>query len=135
MNGPQAYSKLMSTLQAQGCTPSRQILYLFSGGYMPGMQLLQSVGAALFSSFYLVDIWIGSNSGVQNFYKGLADGHAANITYVYTEFAANNDEVRDYIAKKVGPQRAILVGGTTMKDHMSTNTMAVTQLSRWQAFC
>ena len=130
VNGPHAYGSLMSTLKLQGCAPSRQILYLFSGGYWPGMQLLINTGPAQFSSIYLVDIWIGPDSGVSRFYKALADGHAANITYVYTKFGANNDAARDYIAKKVGSQRAILVEGHGMPVHMSTNIEAVTRLSR-----
>ena len=46
VNGTQAYRALMSTLKAQSLTPSEQILYLFSGGYRPGMDLLPSGGPA-----------------------------------------------------------------------------------------
>jgi hypothetical protein len=129
VNGPHAYRSLMSTLQAQGLTPSRQILYLFSGGYWPGMNLLTSSGPALFSSIYLVDIWMGvtqkSGSSVPDFFKALADGYAANITYVYTTFGANNEKARKYIANKVGPLRATLVEGKGMEVHLGTNTVAV----------
>jgi hypothetical protein len=134
VNGTQAYRSLMSTLQAQGRTPSQQILYLFSGGYRPGMDLLTSGGPALFSSIYLVDIWMGvterSGSWVPDFYKALVNGNAAKITYVYTTFGANNATARDYIANKVGPPRAILVKGQGMPVHMGTNTEAVARLSR-----
>jgi hypothetical protein len=133
VNGSQAYRALMSTLKDQSLTPSDQILYLFSGGYRPGMDLLPSGGPGLFSSIYLVDIWMGVNtktksSAVPDFYKALADGNAAKITYVFTTFGANNDKARDYIANKVGSSRAILVKGGGMDVHMSTNTVAVKML-------
>jgi hypothetical protein len=132
VNGSQAYRSLMSTLKAQSLTPSEQILYLFSGGYRPGMDLLPSGGPALFSSIYLVDIWMGvtkkAGSVVPDFYKALVDGNAAKITYVYTTFGANNDKARDYIAKKLGSSKAILVKGGGMDVHMSTNTVAVKTL-------
>ncbi len=129
VNGTQAYSALMGTLQKQSLTASDQILYLFSGGYRPGMQLLPSSGPATFSSIFLVDIWMGVNkktksTAVPDFYEALVDGNAAKITYVYTSFGANNDAARDYIANKLGSSKAILV----KTGHMSTNTVAVKML-------
>jgi len=122
VNGTLAYSSLMSTLQAQGGIPNQQILYLFSGGYRPGMTLLNSRGAGLFSSIYLVDIWMGSDV-IGNYYKSLVDANAAKITYISTKNGASNDKVRAYIANKVGP-RAIWFEG----QHMQTNTKAVALL-------
>ena len=124
VNGPHSYRSLMKTVEAQGLTPSRQILYLFSGGYGPGMGVLAGAGPALFSSIYLVDIWMGGSS-VADFYKTLVDANAAKITYVHTKFGANNEKARDYIASKLGSQRAILVEGKGMDVHMGTNTVAV----------
>jgi hypothetical protein len=129
VNGTQAYRALMGKLQTQSLTASDQILYLFSGGYRPGMDLLPSSGPATFSSIYLVDIWMGVNkktksTAVPDFYEALVDGNAGKITYVYTSFGANNDAARDYIANKLGPSKAIFV--TT--GHMSTNTVAVKML-------
>jgi hypothetical protein len=136
VDGNKAYDSLMSTVQAQGLTPSQQILYLFSGGYRPGMGLLTSKSPDLFSSIYLVDIWMGvtkkSHSIVPDFYKALVNKIPAKITYVYTSFGANNDAARDYIANKLGPQRATLVEGQEgekgMQVHMRTNTAAVGML-------
>jgi len=133
VNGTQAYRSLMETLKANGLIPSRQILYLFLGGYKPGMNLLTSSDPNLFSSIYLVDIWMGEGkdhrSTVPNFYKALADKNAAKLTYVYTNFGANNDGARDYIAKKVGRAKATLVHGgkneSGMQTHMRTNTVAI----------
>src|SRR5512135_421106 len=124
VNGPHAYRALMSTLKTQGLTPSQQILYLFSGGYAPGKDLLAGGGPSLFSAIFLVDIWMGG-SVVPDFYMALADANAAKMTYVYTLFGATNGKARDYIAKKLGPQRATLVPGKGMDVHMSTNTVAV----------
>jgi hypothetical protein len=133
VNGTQAYRSLTETLKAKGLTPSRQILYLFSGGYKPGISLLTSGDPNLFSSIYLVDIWMGEGKDhratVPNFYKALANKNAAKLTYVYTEFGANNDGARDYIAKKVGRAKATLVHGgkneSGMQTHMRTNAVAI----------
>jgi hypothetical protein len=129
VNGAHAYRALAGTLKEKGLSPSRQILYLFSGGYRPGMDLLPGEGAAIFSSIYLVDIWMGvtrkAGSVVPDFYEKLADANASKITYVYTAFGANNDDARDYIAKKA---RGIRVDGSGMSAHMSTNSVAVANL-------
>ena len=68
-----------------------------------------------------------SGSTVPDFYKALADGNAAKITYVYTAFGANNERARDYIANKVGP-RATFVKGGGMPVHMGTHTVAVNSI-------
>ncbi len=124
--GKHSYDVLMKALKAKSLSPSSQVLYLFSGGYRPGMDLLPGQGASLFSSIYLVDIWMGG-SVVPKFYMALADANAPKITYVYTNFGATNEKARDYIAKKVAP-RATLVEGKGMQTHMSTNTVAVGKL-------
>jgi hypothetical protein len=136
VDGNDAYDALMKRLETEQLSPSRQILYLFSGGYRPGKALLQSKGTDPFTSIFLVDIWMGitkkSHSTIPDFYKHLVNKHSEMITYVYTSFGANNDEARDYIASKLGPQRAKLVQGQTgqngMDTHMSTNTLAVSLL-------
>jgi hypothetical protein len=133
VDGNKSYDSLVSTLSAQSLSPSQQILYLFSGGYKPGMGLLGSKGSDLFSSIYLVDIWMGvtkkSHSIVPDFYKALVDKIPAKITYVFTSFGANNDAARDYIANRLGSQRATLVKGQKgeegMQTHMRTNSVAV----------
>ena len=127
VNGLHSYRSLMTILKAQGLTPSKQILYLFSGGYGPGMDLLPGGGPAPFSSIYLVDIWMGGPP-VPDFYKALVNANVAKITYVYTTFGANNEKARDYIANKVGSRRAIFVEGKGMDAHMGTNTVAVRTL-------
>jgi hypothetical protein len=125
VNGLNSYRSLMTIVKAQGLTPSKQILYLFSGGYRPGMDLLAGRGPSLFSSIYLVDIWMGDSS-VSKFYKALADANMAKITYVYTTFGADNQKARDYIANNVG--KSTFVAGKGSDAHMSTNTVAVRNL-------
>jgi len=136
VDGDKAYDALMSTVKAQGLTPSQQILYLFSGGYKPGMGLLGHKDPNLFAAIFLVDIWMGvtqqSGSKVPDFYKALVNSNTALITYVYTSFGANNEAARDYIANKLGAQKATLVRGQNreegMQTHMRTNTIAISKL-------
>jgi hypothetical protein len=130
VNGTLAYGALMKTVADKGLKPARKVLYLFSGGYRPGIDVLTTSGASVFSSIYLVDIWMGG-ARLGTFYTTLADHNAPKMTYVYTMFGANNKVARDYIAKKVVP-RATLVqslaheGG--MDTHMRTNVIAVNTL-------
>jgi hypothetical protein len=127
VNGDDSYRTLKSTLEEKGLTPSTQILYLFSGGWRPGVNVLRAGGRTLFSSIYLVDIWMGvskhSGSTSPDFYKALAKEYGPKITYVYTTFGANNSAARDYIASKAA--NAVLVEGSGMSIHMSTNTATV----------
>lgn len=126
-----SYKKLLDTLQKNGLQAPSQILYLFSGGWRPGMPILRSAGATTFSSIYLVDIWM-DDTGVASFYKALADKEAGRLTYIYTRGGAENEDARDYIAKKLGATKATLVDYKTGVDksvtHMSTNSVAVGML-------
>jgi len=127
VDGVKAYEALMNTVSDKNLTPSQQILYLFSGGWKPGRALLQGKGDALFSSIFLVDIWMG-NATSSDFYRQLASTKAQKITYAYTSFGANNDDTRDYIASQVGSTRAVQVPGGGMATHMKTNKVAVGML-------
>jgi hypothetical protein len=137
VDGNLAYHFLTKTLESQSLKPSSQILYLFSGGYNPGMQLISTKSAHAFEEILLVDIWMGGKpkqptDAVPNFYKSLANGNSGKTSYYYTEFGANNPPVRDYIAKKLGPGRSMLVkkqgSESPMDTHMRTNTFAVADL-------
>jgi len=130
VNGALAYGALLKTVTDKGLKPSSQILYLFSGGYKPGIEVLSSSGAAVFSSIYLVDIWMGG-SRLGSFYKALADQNASKITYVYTMFGANNKVARDHIAKKAGVRATLvqsLPNESGLDTHMRTNVIAVKSL-------
>lgn len=138
VNGAHAYRDLMKAIKDnKAVTPSKQILYLFSGGYGPGRDLLGSdrFNSKLFTSIYLVDIWMGwgekedpkVESSTATYYEKLADTDSGKMIYVYTKGGAVNDHARDYIAKKVGA-KATFVKGSGMDDHMGTNTTAVRML-------
>ena len=92
---------------------------------------MKNRAAATFSSIYLVDIWM-DDTGVASFYKALADKEAGRLTYIYTRGGAENEDARDYIAKKLGATKATLVDYKTGVDksvtHMSTNSVAVGML-------
>ena len=129
LSGTLAFGALMKAVTANGLKPSKQVLYLFSGGYKPGIDLLRG-GTSQFDAIYLVDIWLGG-AMVGDFYKSLADHDALKMTYVYTIFAANNKVARDYIANKVAP-RATLINSLPheggVATHMRTNVTAVSTL-------
>lgn len=131
VNGPRAYDALMSK-QDSSFAPTQQILYLFSGGYLPGMPVLENKDrAAKFSSIFLVDIWMG-NSTVEDFYAHFVNTNADRVTYVYTQGGAANDDARNKLTRKLGSQRAIKVdpqaGDVGYMTHMRTNTVATGML-------
>jgi hypothetical protein len=126
VNGDKSYHSLMQKVKEHKLTPSTQILYLFSGGYGPGMPLLRDDGADRFSAIYLVDIWMGigkTHGSVPNFYKALASTIPEKITYIYTEGGSTNPSARDFIAGQVAPRSQLVPGS-----HMSTNLEAVKRL-------
>jgi hypothetical protein len=144
VNGALAYRQVLYTLQWKGSPPTispstepspfsgpSQILYLFSGGYRPGIELLNKYSRNLFSSIFLVDIWMGTRQ-IGSFYEGLASANAGKTFYIHTSFGANNDGARDFIAKKLGGSSAPLVKGrpseSGMQTHMRTNEEAVSKI-------
>jgi hypothetical protein len=128
LNGLRAYDAVVNS-QDQKFAPSRQILYLFSGGYLPGMGLLGDKDHLnKFSAIFLVDIWMG-NSTSEDFYAHLVNANADRVTYVFTQGGAANSDARDKLVRKLGPQKAIKVDAQTgdvgYMTHMRTNTVAV----------
>ena len=136
VNGKDSYDALMSKVNDKGLTPSKQFLYLFSGGWLPGEHLLGDLMrrkmAIPFSWIYLVDIWMRDSVSF-DFYTHLPNKISTPISYVHTLHGAVNDKARDALAKAVGSQNEILVKPQTkdedsMVTHMSTNTAAVALL-------
>lgn len=121
IDGNAGYNEFLSTLKSKNITPSRQILYLFSGGYYPGMAITPSK-ANIFESIFLVDIWMGS-SDPSNHYKSLVDNYKAKTKYIYTTFGAQNETTRDYIASHAG--YSVKQSDNT---HMNTNLTALQYL-------
>lgn len=144
VDGAQAYRSVLYRLQWKGFPPvvlpvqepepfsgQSQVLYLFSGGYKPGIELLKKYPSSLFSTICLVDIWMGSQA-IGSYYQNLAAANPGKTYYIHTSFGANNDTARDAISRKLGSSRAILVKGKPgergMQTHMRTNVEAVNQL-------
>ena len=121
VNGKASYDSVMK----KDITPSKKILYLFSGGYKPGMELLKSVGADTFDKIYLVDIWMG-NASVSDFYTKLARENKGKVEYYYTSFGANNNTARNSISQSVSKSVS-----NNKNDHMDTNNDAVEALMKY----
>jgi hypothetical protein len=121
VNGKASYDSVMK----KSITPSKKILYLFSGGYKPGMELLKSVGADKFDKIYLVDIWMG-NASVSDFYTKLAKENKGKVEYYYTSFGADNNSARNTISQAVNKSAANI-----KNDHMNTNNDAVEALMKY----
>jgi hypothetical protein len=119
VNGPDTYETVLTYLKKYGITPSKKVLYLFSGGYSPGMKLLDTK-AADFSKVLLVDIWMKGKT-ISDFYIKFTNNNKSKVEYYYTSFGANNDSARDAIAKS-----ASVVN--TKSNHMDTNLLAVDSL-------
>lgn len=133
VDGPKAYDALMNA-RDQKFAPSQQILFLFSGGYLPGMGLLGGKAYAdKFSSIFLVDIWMG-NTNVANFYTHFVNLNADRVTYVFTEGGPDNPDARKQLVRKLGSQKATKVDAQTgdvgYMTHMRTNTVAIGTLPR-----
>jgi len=131
VNGPKAFDALVDA-QDQKFAPTEQILYLFSGGYLPGMGLLgDKTYAGKFSSIFLVDIWMG-NETVGDFYMHFVNRNADRVTYIYTEYGPANDDARNQLVRKLGSQKATKVGSQKgdvgYMTHMRTNTVAIGML-------
>lgn len=141
VHGDKAFDALTIALKAKGIDPSQMdpkpILYLFSGGYKAGLTLLGGKGADRFSSIFLVDIWMGLGKKnpspfVPNFYRDVVNANANKTSYVFTKGGANNSEIRDFIAKKLGSQKAVQVdpqaGEDSTQTHLRTNVVAIGML-------
>jgi hypothetical protein len=122
VNGKSAYDALKNKLSEKSIVPSKKILYLFSGGYNPGMELLKSVGASEFDLIYLVDIWMG-NSKVASFYEDLAKNNVSKVRYFYTGTGAANANAKNNLIKTLNFYKA-----NDNNDHMATNKDAVSDL-------
>ena len=89
VNGLESYNKLMETVTTDDhhLTPAQQFLYLFSGGWSPGKDLLGHLlrhkEPIPFSEIYLVDIWMRDSTS-SDFYTHLANKISTPISYVHT---------------------------------------------------
>jgi hypothetical protein len=122
VDGKKAYEQIKNSINRESIKPSKKILYLFSGGWRPGKDLLESVGAKEFDKIYLVDIWMG-DSKVGKFYTELANNNKGKVEYFYTSFGANNEKARKDISQSVSKGEQ-----NRENNHMKTNEDAVKSL-------
>lgn len=124
VNGPEAYQSLLNKIEKDGINPSKKILYLFSGGMLPGMYALQKFGANSFDEIYLVDIWMKQDV-FSKFFTDLAKENKDKVKYYYTSYGANNPSARNTIAS---------LASTAVKNssdsHMDTNFDAIKDLEK-----
>jgi hypothetical protein len=120
INGAEAYQSLKNKISSGEITPSKKILYLFSGGYRPGQSALTKFKPEEFDKIMLVDIWMG-NSSVSSFYKDLASKYKDKVEYYYTDYGANNSSARDSIASSVAKKEKV-------SGHMASNINAINSL-------
>ena len=119
-------SKAWSEISGLNLTPSKKILYLFSGGYLPGMSLLNKVSASDWAEIYLVDIWIGQNANTENFYTKLTADFPDKVKYYYTggensAGGSNNLEAKKEMIDSVSYSKSA-------GSHMGANDIAVNDL-------
>lgn len=122
VDGPLSYSSLIQKTKSSSINPTKKVLYLFSGGYRPGKDLLTKVGVEEFDKIFLVDIWMGS-SPVSTFYKNLALKNPGKVEYYYTTFGGNDSSATSYIASKASKSFK-----NAKNNHMLTNVDAVASL-------
>ena len=119
-------ARAWSEISGLGLTPVKKILYLFSGGYLPGMSLLNKVDPTEWAGIYLVDIWIGRNQNTENFYTNLAADFPDKVKYYYTGGEKSAGGYNNLAAKR---QIIAAVNRSKGSDtHMGANDIAVTDL-------
>lgn len=119
ISGKGAYKAIKNKV---GGKPSLDILYVFSGGYKPAMEILKEVGPKEFDKIYLVDIWMG-NKTVEDFYTKLAKENPDRVEYYYTSSGAQSDSAKNSIVKNVSVKNA-----QKENNHFKTNEDAVASL-------
>lgn len=119
VNGSSSYKAIKDKVVN---SPSKKILYLFSGGYKPGMDVLSKYGASEFDKIYLVDPWMG-NKKTEDFYINLAKENSSKVEYYYTSFGANSNTAKTGVASAVKVKNA-----QRENNHMKTNEDAVSSL-------
>ena len=125
-NGSQAYNAIKKILDDSKIKPSYFLLYLFSGGYRAGIEIVDLVSLAFFKKVYLVDIFIGKTL----YWVNLADKEPTKFVYFWSPGAHSNVEAHEKIKTKVEnyPRPTPLSG--QISAHMSTNVDAIIYLDK-----
>lgn len=133
IDGNKAWKEISDKCQELGLTPTKKILYLFSGGYLPAMQIDKNSDvnkrldylSSNFDKIFLVDIWIGSSGS--NFYQKLAEKYGKKLEYYSyggqnSPGGSNNSPVRKILVSKSSKSYV------NSPDHMKTNVEAIKSL-------
>ena len=133
IDGNKAWKEIIDKCQELGLTPSKKILYLFSGGYLPAMQIDKNSDVnkrvdylnSAFNKIFLVDIWIGKSGS--NFYQKLAEKYGNKLEYYSyggsgSAGGSANSAVRKIIVSKASKSYL------NSPDHMKTNLEAIKSL-------
>jgi hypothetical protein len=133
IDGNKAWKEIIDKCQELGLTPSKKILYLFSGGYLPAMKIDKNSDAnkrvdylnSAFNKIFLVDIWIGTSGS--NFYQKLAEKYGNKVEYYSyggsgSAGGSANSAVRKIIVSKASKSYL------NSPDHMKTNLEAIKSL-------
>ena len=118
VSGAEAYAWITQRITG---SPRKRILYMFSGGQKPSLEL---VPFAQFDKIYLVDAYLKNSIDI---YLPLIQANPGKFVYVYTrDFAENGTErMEQILATGV---RAIKCPGIGRPAHMATNERAVADL-------
>ena len=133
IDGNKAWKEIVAKCKELKLNPSKKILYLFSGGYSPAMEIDNSTDVnkkldylnSTFNKIFLVDIWIGKSGS--DFYQKLGERYGNKLEY-YSCGGANspggsgNFFVREIIVSKASKSYLNSI------DHMKTNLDAVKSL-------
>lgn len=132
VDGLGTYNSVINYVSSHNIYPQKKVLYLFSGGVRAGYQLLKSVSPNEFEKIYLVDIYIGKNQGIADFYTGLAKSYPNKVEYYYTGSDSNAGGSVNLGAKlKIKNAVAVSKQGS---NHMLTNVDAVSSLMSYFKF-
>ena len=133
VDGNKAWNEILLKCKELGISPTKKILYLFSGGYLPAMSIDKNADvtkrldylSSTFDKIFLVDIFIGKSGS--NFYQRLAEKYGKELEY-YSYGGKNgaggsgNSSVRKIIVSKASKTHL------DSPDHMKTNLEAVKSL-------
>ncbi len=99
-NGNDAFKALDVELKKQNITPRVFILFLFSEGSKPGMELLSVKDVSTFDKIYLADIKLNVTE-IAEFYQKAVTSNPSKYKYFYTTAGSGNDSARNFILSKL----------------------------------
>lgn len=122
----QAYTAIKKILDEKKVNPSYLILYLFSGGYLPAISLVDNITINVFKKVYLVDIWIGKTL----YWVNLAKKQQDKFVYFWTNAGHGNVEAHEELKRSVENYSRLTSISGQGSLHMSTNVDAISHLDK-----